>query len=214
MKAMNDDLQMRSDWYLPLCTGRERIKVNGAKAHATQKPEALLYRVILSSSNPEDVVLDPFFGTGTTGAVAKKLQRHWIGIEQNPMYVQVAQERLDGIQAEPGANHHNTHLDDRRAAQRIPFGLLLERGLLQPGQALYFGKEGEAAATVLTNGHVRYEKFSGSIHQVAKWILEAPCNGWDHWYYLDEATGERKVIDSLRQVVRDELEENGWKVKE
>jgi modification methylase len=213
MKALNDDLQMRSDWYLPLCTGRERIKINGAKAHATQKPEALLYRVILSSSNPGDVVLDPFFGTGTTGAVAKKLQRHWIGIERDPLYIQVAQERLEGVIPEPDANHH-VHLDERRAAPRIPFGLLLERGLLQPGQALYFGKDGAAAATVLSNGHIRYEQLSGSIHQVAKWIMDAPCNGWDHWYYLDESSGERRVIDNLRQIVRDELEENGWQVKE
>jgi modification methylase len=206
MKALNDDLQMRSDWYLPLCTGKERIKVNGTKAHATQKPEALLYRVILASSNPGDVVLDPFFGTGTTGAVAKKLHRHWIGIERSPQYIQVAEERLSRVQPDPSGDGRH-QLDDRRLEPRIPFGALLERGLLQPGQPLYFGRQGELVATVLANGHLRYENFSGSIHQVARTIMDAPCNGWDHWYYLDEETGERMPIDRLRQRIRDEVEE-------
>jgi modification methylase len=206
MKALNDDLQMRSDWYLPLCTGKERIKINGTKAHTTQKPEALLYRVILASSNPGDVVLDPFFGTGTTGAVAKKLHRHWIGIERSPQYIQVAEERLSQVQLDPSADGRH-HLDDRRPEPRIPFGTLLERGLLQPGQSLYFGKQGELPATVLANGHLRYENYSGSIHQVARLIMDAPCNGWDYWYYLDEETGERMTIDRLRQRIRDEVEE-------
>lgn len=208
MKALNDDLQMRSDWYLPLCTGKERIKVNGMKAHATQKPESLLYRVILSSSNPGDVVLDPFFGTGTTGAVAKKLQRHWIGIERNPDYLVVAQERLDQVEPDPSSDHRHA-LDDRRPQPRIPFGTLVERGLLQPGQPIYFGKEGQLTATILVNGHIRYETFTGSIHQVARLILDAPCNGWDHWYYLDENTGERVVIDRLRERIREESEDKG-----
>lgn len=213
MKALNDDLQMRSDWYLPLCTGKERIKVNGSKAHATQKPEALLYRVILSSTSPGDVVLDPFFGSGTTGAVAKKLGRRWIGIERNPEYIRVAQERLDGVEPDPDPIAR-PHLDDRRMALRIPFGSLLERSLLQPGQALYFGMDGQHTATILANGHIRWEEHSGSIHQVARLIQNAPCNGWDAWYFDEPETGERLAIDRLRQIVRAELEGNGWKVKE
>jgi len=132
MKALNDDLQMRSDWELPLCTGKERLKVNGSKAHATQKPEALLYRVIQSSSNPGDVVLDPFFGTGTTGAVAKKLHRRWIGIEQDRHYVKIARERLMAIEPEP-YNEAVFAFPGKRNRPRVPFGVLLEQGLLRPG---------------------------------------------------------------------------------
>jgi modification methylase len=206
MKALNDDLQMRSDWYLPLCTGKERIKVNGTKAHATQKPQALLYRVIMASSNPGDIVLDPFFGTGTTGAVAKQLQRHWIGIERDPQYIRIAQERLEMVQPDVSIDHKH-HLDDRRSQPRIPFGTLLERGMLQPGQTLYFGKEGELYASVLANGYIRYDGMTGSIHQVAKMILGGPANGWDYWYVIDEDSGERVVIDRLRQKVREEFDE-------
>ena len=137
MKSLNGDLQMRSDWHLPLCTGKERLKINGSKAHATQKPEALLFRVILSSSDAGDVVLDPFFGTGTTGAVAKKLHRGRIGIERDEKYVKLAQERIDAIQ--PGEYDENVYRDKRRRNQpRVPFGTLLELGLLQPGESLYF----------------------------------------------------------------------------
>jgi modification methylase len=136
-----------------------------------------------------------------------------IGIERNPAYIEVAQERLDKIETDPEV-HPREHLDDRRSAVRIPFGNIVERGLLQPGQRLYFGKDSSQEATVLTNGHIRYENYSGSIHQVARLIQDAPCNGWDHWYYVDQETGDRQAIDRLRQIVRDELEDNGWKVKE
>ena len=129
MKALNDDLQMRSDWVTPLCTGKERIKVNGGKAHSTQKPEALLYRVILASSNPGDVVLDPFFGTGTTGAVAKKLHRHWIGIEQDQQYVDVANERIEAVI--PGAYSKEIFAGSQRKRRRVPFGLLVEAGRIE-----------------------------------------------------------------------------------
>ncbi len=206
-KALNDDgrenggLQMRSDWYLPLCTGKERIKVNGLKAHTTQKPEALLYRVILSSSRPGDLVLDPFFGTGTTGAVAKKLHRRWIGIERDPRYVEIACRRIEATQ--PAAlDEADLHLVDGRKTRRIPFGALLEYGLLQPGQTLSFGERGEVNAVILANGHLRCGELSGSIHQVAKALRKAPCNGWMSWYYQDEANGKRAVIDRLRQRVR------------
>ncbi len=198
MKSLNDDLQMRSDWEIPLCTGSERVKVNGYKAHSTQKPEALLYRVILSSSNPSDIVLDPFFGSGTTGAVAKKLHRHWIGLERDPSYVKIAQERIDAIQQQ-------MFMDDvfvfttKRNRPRVPFGILLENGLIKPGQVLYFGKTGDTTATVLANGSIKYDGITGSIHQIGREIQKAPCNGWEHWFYVDENTGERLPIDTLRE---------------
>jgi DNA modification methylase len=201
MKALNDDLQMRSVWELGLCVGKERIKVNGEKAHATQKPEALLYRVILSSSQPGDVVLDPFFGTGTTGAVAKKLHRHWIGVEREGDYVEIARARIDAVK--PAAYSDLVFaLPNPRNAPRVPFGTLLERGLLQPGQELYFGTKGEATATVLANGQIECHGLVGSIHQVGRALANAPCNGWEQWYYLDEETGQKLVIDTLRDIVR------------
>jgi site-specific DNA-methyltransferase (adenine-specific) len=200
MKALNDDLQMRSDWVLPICTGKERLRENGSKAHATQKPEALLYRIILASSNPGDIVLDPFFGSGTTGAVAKKLGRRWIGIEREESYVQMARERIDRVDllADP---RDLVGAEPRRRKLRISFGLLLEFGLLQPGQDLYYGRRGDLRATVLANGHLRFGNMIGSIHQVGKAIQGAPCNGWDQWYYLEE-NGERFVLDNLREKVR------------
>ncbi len=215
MKALNGDLQMRSDWFIPLCTGKERIKIKGEKAHTTQKPEALLYRVILSSSNPGDVVLDPFFGTGTTGAVAKKLHRHWIGIEREVTYVEIAQRRLDAIQL-PDNDERIYATMRRRYQPRIPFGTLVEQGLVQPGQKLYFSKKDgkrideDITATVMANGNIRYKDITDSIHKVARAILNAPCNGWQHWFYQDEATGERLVIDKLRQRFRKEMQVKGW----
>lgn len=126
MKSLNDDLQMRSDWELPLCTGGERLKVNGEKAHSTQKPEALLYRVLQATTHPGDVVLDPFFGSGTTGAVAKKLHRRWLGIERDDHYIRVASERIETIVPEPFAGPV-FHFPDKRKEPRIPFGALLEQ---------------------------------------------------------------------------------------
>ncbi|HVN15468.1 MAG TPA: site-specific DNA-methyltransferase [Anaerolineales bacterium] len=197
MKALNDDLQMRSDWLLlPLATGKERIKSNGAKAHSTQKPEALLYRVILSSTNPDDVILDPFFGSGTTGAVAKKLGRHFIGIERDQKYIKVAQKRIDAIIASDATALETL---EKRKQARIPFGALLENGLLQPGQTLYFAGNG-IKATVLANGHIRSGKVTGSIHAVAKSISGVPTNGWDVWYY--EENSKKEKIDLLREKIR------------
>lgn len=200
IKALNGDLQMRSDWHLPLCTGKERIKINGSKAHATQKPEALLYRVILSSSNPGDIILDPFFGTGTTGAVAKKLNRHWIGIEERTSYAEIAHSRLENIQA-TGEQESSFVFETKQRKPRVPFGALLEYGLLLPGQVLYFDQREDSPAIILSNGHIRYQEIIGSIHQVARAILNAPCNGWQHWYYRDASTGQMVVIDQLRQGV-------------
>jgi DNA methylase/Restriction Enzyme Adenine Methylase Associated len=194
---LNDDLQMRSDWTIPLVTGKDRIKSNGTKAHSTQKPEGLLYRVIMAASNPGDVVLDPFFGTGTTGAVAKKLGRNWIGIERDRKYIKVAQKRIDAAQT---ADDESLHVEKRRQ-DRVPFGALLENGLLRPGQMLYFAKNG-TRAKILSNGHIRCGEFTGSIHGVARALLNnAPANGWDVWYYKD-ASGRKIVIDELREKIR------------
>lgn len=205
MKALNSDKQMRSDWTVPICSGKERIRVNGKKAHATQKPEALLYRVIASSSKPGDVVLDPFFGSGTTGAVAKKLHRKWIGIERDEGYIQVAQERIDSIE-ETLFSEEVYFAGIKKAEARIPFGMLLENGSLRPGERLWFGTKGDIHATILANGHIQHEDMIGSIHQVGKAIKNAPCNGWEYWYYID-STGERKTIDHLRQLIRKEMTE-------
>lgn len=206
MKALNDDLQMRSDWYLPLCMGKERLRVDGEKAHATQKPEALLYRVLLSSTVPGDIVLDPFFGAGTTGAVARRLLRRWVGIERDAKYVDLARQRIEA-EPEPEQDQSLYEFENKRKQARIPFGMLLENGLLRPGQSLYFGETGEQSALVLANGHLRWQDLTGSIHQVGKVLNNAPCNGWEAWFYVDEADGKRWPIDRLRQMVR---EANGW----
>jgi modification methylase len=200
MKGLNDDLQMRSDWEIPLCNGKERIRVNGEKVHSTQKPEALLYRVILSSSSMGDVVLDPFFGTGTTGAVAKKLKRNWIGIERDAHYIEIAQTRLDAIHVDRLPEELYT-FTSKRDRPRVPFGALIENGLLEVGQTLYFGKTGDSSAQVMANGSIKYGDMAGSIHQVARAIQNAPCNGWEHWYTIDHDTGERVVIDRLRETL-------------
>ena len=206
MKALNDELQMRSDWIIPICTGAERVKLNGQKAHSTQKPEALLYRVIMSSSNPGDVVLDPFFGTGTTGAVAKKLHRHWIGIEQDEDYVRVATERINRIQVQ-AYDESLFASSSGRKARRVPFSRLLETGLILPGQTLYLGESGEIQAVVRADASILTDELSGSIHKVAKLLLGAPANGWDKWYYVDER-GKKYPIDRLRKKYL-EIEKNG-----
>jgi modification methylase len=203
MKALNEDLQMRSDWRhweLPLATGKQRVKHNGSKAHSTQKPEALLYRVILSSSNVGDVILDPFFGSGTTGAVAKKLGRRWFGIERDKKYVKVAQKRIDEVLATPA---EVLILSEKRKQDRVPFGALVESGYLQPGQSLFFMKNGHRAK-ILSNGHIKCGDVTGSIHYVARSLMNgAPANGWDVWYYKDES-GKKTVIDELRDKLRKE----------
>lgn len=198
-KSLNDDLQMRSDWRLPLATGRERIKVNGEKAHATQKPEGLLYRVLMASSNPGDVVLDPFFGSGTTGAVARKLGRHYIGIERNPDYIRVATERIAAIVP---ASPESLKVPEKRREPRIPFGSLLECGMIQPGQVLWFAKDESVQAKVRADGKITSGDLTGSIHSVAKSLSNGmPVNGWDAWLFVNNQ-GQKLPLDTLRDQIR------------
>ncbi len=200
MKAMNDDLQMRSDWLLPLCTGAERLKKDGKKAHPTQKPEALLYRVVLSSTEVGDVVLDPFFGSGTTGAVAKKLGRNYIGLERDPDYAKLAEKRLSRIQRVPIEEFLKT--PTKKDLPRVPFGRLLESGLLEPGEVLMDSRK-RHAARVRADGTLVTDGFRGSIHQVGAYVQKAPaCNGWQFWYV--EKKGEMVPIDLYRQKLRAE----------
>jgi site-specific DNA-methyltransferase (adenine-specific) len=212
MKELNNGLQMRSDWMLPLCTGSERIRINGEKVHSTQKPESLLYRILLASTSAGDVVLDPFFGTGTTGAVAKKLHRKWIGIERETHYVNIARDRIASITP---ADYDQTVFDvrDRRKKEpRIPFAHLLELGYLMPGQQLFFDQDLQRAATIKPDGKLVMDSLEGSIHQLGKRISGgSPCNGWEHWYYSDE-DGDLKVIDMLRQKVRETRKRDGGKI--
>ena len=208
-KALNDDLQMRSDWTIPLVTGKHRIKSNGSKAHSTQKPEGLLYRVIMSSSNVGDVILDPFFGSGTTGAVAKKLGRNWIGIERDAKYVKVAQLRIDAV-AESDLEAINV---EKPKQVRVPFGALLESGMLNPGQSLFFAKDKKIRAKILSNGHLKCGDITGSIHGAAKALMNgAPVNGWDMWLYKDEG-GKKIVINELREEIRKQNYDEKGKVR-
>ncbi len=201
LKALNDGVQMRSDWTIPLCTGNERLKDGkGDKAHPTQKPEALLHRVIVATTNPGDVVLDPFFGTGTTGAVAKMLGRHFIGIEREESYRRVAEARLARVR--PYEREAIGVSGSRRAEPRIPFGTLVERGLLRPGEILVSPRR--IAAKVRADGTLVAEGVTGSIHQVGAHLEGAPsCNGWMYWSFLRD--GQQVPIDVLRQQVRAEM---------
>jgi modification methylase len=203
MKALNEDLQMRSDWLLPICTGGERLKntKDGKKVHPTQKPESLLHRVILSSTNPGDVVLDPFFGTGTTGAVAKKLGRDFIGIERDAGYIKAAEKRLDKIRGPLDKDLVTTPA--KRSEPRIPFGWLVERGLLEPGTVL-FDHRRRHSAKVHADGSIISSEHRGSIHRVGAAVQDAPaCNGWQFWHFDRE--GQLVSIDLLRQKLRSEL---------
>jgi modification methylase len=200
-KALNDDLQMRSDWLIPLCTGPERLQKNGQKVHPTQKPEALLHRVILASTRPGEVVLDPFFGTGTTGAVAKRLGRHFIGLERDPDYARAAQARIDAVV--PADDEALAVTPSKRDAQRIPFGTLVERGLVSAGEIL-IGTRPAHTAKVRADGTLIADGARGSIHQVAAEIQHLPaCNGWTFWHVV--RNGKTVSIDALREQVRLEM---------
>jgi modification methylase len=203
MKALNEGKQMRSDWHLALCTGQERLRLNGEKLHATQKPEALLYRVLLASSNPGDTVLDPFFGTGTTGAVARRLGRHFVGIAREAGYVEAARARIAAVEPAPTSDAAALGFaPTRRALKRVPFAALLEHGLLLPGQALFFDGRRELGATVLADGTLRLpDGTRGSIHATGAALAgQAACNGWERWFYED--TGGLSPIDRLREQIR------------
>lgn len=206
MKALNEDLQMRSDWTLPLCTGQERLKnKSGQKAHPTQKPESLLYRVILASTLAGETVLDPFFGTGTTGAVAKLLGRNYIGIEMDSDHVNLANKRIEAI--EPVKNDKILDQTMRREQPRIPFGSLLEQGLLHPGTKLTDSK-GRHEARVTSDGNLiaisAHGEHKGSIHKVGAEIQGRPsCNGWTYWYIQKDSS--LLPIDHLRQQARSKM---------
>ena len=196
MKTLNDELQMRSDWVLPICSGQERLKKGGAKVHPTQKPESLLYRVLLATTEKGDVVLDPFFGTGTTGAVAKRLGREWIGCEREGTYIEAAMERI--AKELPLDESALATMQSRKDAPRVAFGALVEAGLVPPGTEL-FDRQRRWTATVRADGSIGSGAAKGSIHGVGKELQGAPsCNGWTFWHLDHE--GEVKPLDAIRQV--------------
>jgi modification methylase len=196
MKALNDDIQMRSDWLLPLCTGPERLRnEHGLKLHPTQKPEALLHRVLLASTAPDDIVLDPFLGTGTTAAVAKRLGRHFIGIERHPAYVEAALGRIQRERPVPLTGLATA--PTKRDAPRVAFGSFVESGTIKPGTVLH-DRARRVTATVAADGTITCGSHTGSIHRVGAAVQNAPsCNGWTFWYY--EREGEWVQLDALRQ---------------
>lgn len=203
LKALNDGVQMRSDWVLPICTGHERLKdAAGDKAHPTQKPESLLHRVMIATTNPGDVVLDPFFGTGTTGAVAKMLGRDFIGIEREESYRKVAADRLARVRKFDASALEIT--GSKRNEPRVPFGQVVERGMLRPGEAL-FSIGNRFKVTVRADGTLIGNDVKGSIHQVGAHLEGAPsCNGWTYWHFKRD--GKMVPIDILRQQIRAEME--------
>ena len=202
MKALNDDVQMRSDWLFPICSGPERLKDDeGRKAHPTQKPEALLHRLMLATTNPGDLVLDPFFGTGTTGAVAKRLGRRWLGIERDQTYAAAAEKRISRVQP-----HSPSALETARSKRqepRVPFGTIIELGILEPGITLT-DERGHIRAEVRADGTLAIAGRQGSIHRLGAEIQgKAACNGWTYWHV--EVEGRRKPIDALRVEARRQL---------
>ena len=199
MKALNDDVQMRSDWELPICTGAERLKTDGRKAHPTQKPESLLARVILASTNRGDLILDPFFGSGTTGAVARRLNRHFIGIEQDPTYAALARKRIKVVT--PIASADLLATQPKRAKPKVPFGSLIERGLIEPGDVLFDSKRRFTARVRADGSLVTEASESGSIHSLGAKLQSLPsCNGWTFWHI--SRGGKDVVIDTFRDKVR------------
>lgn len=202
MKMLNGDLQMRSDWTLPICSGHERIRDEaGNKVHPTQKPEALLHRVILSSTNKDDIILDPFFGVGTTGAVAVRLGRRFIGIDQDKTYLDYARRRIAAISPPNGEDISVT--PTKRKLPRVPFGALVERGLLSPGDTL-ISPDGRHAARVRADGSIALTDATGSIHQMGARVSQSEaCNGWTFWQFRTDKG--MAPIDVLRQQVRAEL---------
>jgi len=198
LKCLNDDLQMRSTWNLPICNGKERLKDKGKKVHSTQKPEALLYRILLASTNKNDLVLDPFLGSGTTAVVAKKLGRIFYGIEKEKKYFEAANKRIKNTKAIE--DDYLDTLQNNRSKPRIPFGSLVEMGVIKPGTEIYDQKK-KINAKIMVDGSIKYQKSEGSIHKVAAKILGAEsCNGWTYWHY--QSGNSLKPIDELRQRLR------------
>ncbi len=202
LKAFNEDIQMRSDWTLALCTGEERLKDDdGHKVHPTQKPEGLLHRVLLSASKPGDVILDPFFGTGTTGAAAKRLGRKWIGIERDETYATAALARIAKVM--PANPEDLAVMGSKKSEPRVPFGAVVEAGLLRPGDRLYSPK-GEHEARVRADGSLVLHAWTGSIHKVGALAQQAPaCNGWTYWHVKSDRG--MTPIDSFRAQIRAEM---------
>ncbi len=203
LKALNDGLQMRSDWVMPVCGGPERLRgADGAKAHPTQKPEALLHRVLVGATNPGDTVLDPFLGSGTTAAVARRLGRRWIGIERDAGYAEIARARIAAVAPADPDGRLATPL--RRQAPRIAFGRVVEEGLIPPGTVLE-SVCGRHLAKVRADGTLVAADVAGSIHQVGAALTGAPsCNGWTFWHV--RAGGRLVAIDWHRQRLRARME--------
>lgn len=201
MKELNEEKQMRSDWWLlPLATGAERVKdENGNKGHSTQKPQDLLYRVILSSSSPGDIILDPFFGSGTTGAVAKVLHRNWIGIEREEKYIQLAQQRIDAISPLSFNPELFEVRSPKKLAPKVEFSVLVENNYLHPGQILFFRGDPALSAQIKPDARLQTcDDFTGSIHTAGSHLMNgSPCNGWEHWY--TKVNGEMVSLDLIRK---------------
>ena len=195
LKCLNDDLQMRSDWTLPICNGKERLKKNGKKIHSTQKPEALLHRIILATTNKGDTVFDPFLGTGTTAVVSKKLGRNYYGIEKDKKYFVAAKERIN--KTETIADDYLDTIENNKSKPRIPFGSLVELGIIKPGTSLFDQKK-KINAKIMADGSIKYKDTEGSIHKIAAKIMGAESyNGWTYWHY--NLNGSIVLIDNLRQ---------------
>jgi len=198
LKCLNDDLQMRSDWIFPICSGKERLKKEGKKIHSTQKPEALLHRIVLATTNKNDVIFDPFLGTGTTAVVAKKLGRKYFGIEKNEKYFNAAYERINKTKIIEES--YLDTLENNKSKPRIPFGSLVELGIIKPGTSIFDQKK-KINAKIMADGSIKYQHTEGSIHKVAAKIIGTEsCNGWTYWYY--QSGNSLKPIDELRQRLR------------
>jgi len=195
LKCLNDDLQMRSDWFLPICNGKERLKKNGKKVHSTQKPESLLHRIILASTNKGDAIFDPFLGTGTTAVVAKKLGRKYFGIEKEKKYFEAANDRIKNTQVIEES--YLDTLENNKSKPRVPFGSLVELGMIKPGTNIFDQKK-KINAKIMADGSIKHSTAEGSIHKVAAKILGTEsCNGWTYWHC--NINGSIKPIDNLRQ---------------
>ena len=195
LKCLNDDLQMRSNWNLPICSGSERLKKNGKKIHSTQKPESLLHRILLATSNKNDLILDPFLGSGTSAAVAKKLGRNYFGIEKEKNYFKAAEQRVNTTK--PIEDDLLDTLKNNRSKPRIPFGSLVELGIIKPGTNIFDNKK-KITARIMADGSIKHNQAEGSIHKVAATILGAEsCNGWTFWHC--DINGRTYPIDYLRQ---------------